>query len=57
MRVNQSMVHFFVVVLGFFFLLWNTFSNTYALIVGISRRSGAGASQGEFPNPYGGGGG
>lgn len=33
------------------------FSNTSALTIGISRRFGTGTSQGEFSNPYGGGGG
>jgi len=52
MHVNQS--------LGLqthsIFLIWNTFSNTYPLIIDISRRFGTGTSQSEFPNPYGGGG-
>lgn len=39
------------------FLIWNMFSNTSALTIGISRRFGTGTSQGEFSNPYGGGGG
>lgn len=61
MQVNQSMVHLVVVGLFFwfifFFSFWNTLSNIYAFIIGISRRPGAGTSQGEFPNPYGSGGG
>lgn len=39
------------------FLICNRFSNMYASIIDISRRFGAGASQGEFSNTYGSGGG
>lgn len=39
------------------FLICNRFSNSYASILGISRRFGTGASQGEFSNTYGSGGG